>query len=200
MKPKTARIFFSFIFLFLIGANTIHSRTPPNSWDVLKIGNPLPNAILSQYPTGHIRLDETKGRIKIISIVPQLNTPVCDEQTHRFSETNGGLDQHVQLITISTNSAEDQSRFANKADIHNMLFLSDKPEFDFGKRTGLLNRNFGFLNRTVIIADENNIIRYVDFVPGGGMPQIKKALREAKVVLEESSCIREICKFKNPGK
>ena len=187
MKPKTATVFLSFIFLFLVGADAIHSQTAANSREVLKIGNPLPNAILFQYQTGNIQLGETKGQIKIISIVPQLNTPVCDEQTHRFSEDNGGLDQHVQLITISTNSAEDQIRFARNAGIDNMLFLSDRPQFDFGKRTGLLNRDFGFLRRTVIIADENNIIRYVDFVPGGGMPQIKKALRAAQIVLEKSS-------------
>ena len=42
-----------------------------------------------------------KGKIKIVSIVPQLNTPVCDEQTHRFSEKNGGLDKEVDIITIN---------------------------------------------------------------------------------------------------
>lgn len=68
-----------------------------------------------------------------------------------------------------------------------MTFLSDRPQFDFGERTGLLNSDFGFLRRTVIIVDENNVIRYVDFVPGGGMPQIKKALRAAKNIIEENS-------------
>jgi thioredoxin-dependent peroxiredoxin len=132
-----------------------------------------------------LRLNKTEGKVKIISIVPQLNTPVCDEQTHRFSEDNWGLDQHVQLITISTNSPKDQAAFAKKARINNMLFLSDSPHFEFGKLTGLINPDFGFLKRTIIIADKNNIIRYIDFVPGGGMPQIKKALRAAKNILEE---------------
>ena len=43
------------------------------------------------------------------------------------------------------------------------------------------------LRRTVLVIDENNIIRYVDFVPSGGLPDIKGALKAAKEVLLESS-------------
>lgn len=185
MKPLTWISLLSFMFSFLSGADVIYSKTAPKSNQILKVGNPLPDAILTHYQKGGIRLNEIKGKVKILSIVPQLNTPVCDEQTHRFSEDNGGLDQHVQFITISTNSARDQTRFAQKAGINNMLFLSDRPQFDFGKRTGLLNRDFGFLKRTVIIADKDNVIQYVDFVPGGGLPQINKALKAARNVLEK---------------
>lgn len=174
-----------FAFLLIGGGTPLHSKTTADSHEILKVGNPLPDAILSQYQKKELRLTETQGKVKILSIVPQLNTPVCDEQTHRFSEDNGGLDRHVQLITISTNSAEDQARFAQKAGISNMLFLSDRPNFNFGEQTGLLYRDFGYLRRTVIVADKNNVIRYVDFVPGGGMPQIKKALRAAKNIVEE---------------
>lgn len=160
-----------------------------NSKDILRIGKPLPNANLKQFSGKMITLNDLKGRIKIISIVPRLNTPVCDEQTHRFSEKNGGLDQHVDIITLSTNSAEGQQEFAKKANIKNLTFLSDAPEYDFGNKTGLLNKDFGYLKRTVIVVDENNIIRYIDFVPGGGMPNIKKALAFA----------REVLKNKNPS-
>jgi len=54
------------------------------------------------------------------------------------------------------------------------------------KKTGLLRASFNYLKRTVIVADKNNIIRYVDFVPGGGLPNIEKALREAKKVLDQA--------------
>jgi len=174
------------IIAFLLVAFSIvplHAETI--SRDVLKLGEPLPDAVLNQFEKGPVRLKDLMGRVKILSIVPQLNTPVCDEQTHRFSETNGGLDQFVQLVTISTNSAEDQNRFAQKAGIRNMTFLSDRPQFDFGERTGLLYRDFGYLKRTVIVVDKNNIVRYVDWVPGGGLPQIKKALKAARKVLRQ---------------
>ena len=67
------------------------------------------------------------------------------------------------------------------------MFLSDNPNFDFGKNTGLLIDGRGVLRRTVLITDEKNIIRYVDFVQGGGLPNIKKALKAARQVLLETS-------------
>ena len=135
----------------------------------------------------NIKIDELKGKIKIISVVPQLNTPVCDKQTHQFSEKNGGLDKDIDIITISTNTAQGQNSFAKKANISNLIFLSDSPDFDFGKSTGLLIEGMDMLRRTVLVLDEKNIIRYVDFVPNGGLPNIKGALNAAKEVLLEGS-------------
>ena len=43
---------------------------------------------------------DLKGKVKIVSIVPQLNTPTCDEQTHQFSEQNGGLDSSNSVFPI----------------------------------------------------------------------------------------------------
>jgi thiol peroxidase len=76
--------------------------------------------------------------------------------------------------------------FAKKANIHNLVFLSDDPSFQFGKKTGLLINGLGVLRRTVMVIDQNNIIQYVDFVPGGGLPNIKKALEAARDLLNIS--------------
>ena len=154
---------------------------------VLKVGEVLPNAALMRFQKPHFNLSDLKGRIKIISVVPQLNTPTCDEQTHRFSETNGGLDQYLDIITISTNSAKGQYEFSKKAKIKNIEFLSDAPNYEFGVKTGLLNKSFNYLKRTVLVVDKNNIIRYADFVPGGGLPDINKALKAAKQILSKSN-------------
>ncbi len=167
-----------------IGLNQVHAKAI--SKEVLAVGRPLPNASLQGMDNSSVDLKNLKGKIKIISVVPQLNTPVCDKQTHRFSETNGGLDQHVDIITISTNSSEGQHRFSEKAKIHNITFLSDLPEYNFGKKTGLLVEGMGVLRRTVIVADENNVIRYVDFVPQGGLPNIEAALKAAEKLWNSS--------------
>ena len=97
------------------------------------------------------------------------------------------MDQHIDIITISTNSSEGQVTFAQKAKINNLIFLSDNPNFNFGKKTGLLLEGMGMLRRTVLVADEKNVIRYVDFVPSGGLPDIKGALKAARKVLSEAS-------------
>ena len=158
-----------------------------NRSEVLKIGKTMPNAQLNRFRQADIQIDDLKGKVKIISVVPKLNTPVCDEQTHQFSEKNGGLDESVDIITISTNTAQGQDSFAKKAKINNLIFLSDNPNFNFGENTGLLIEGKGILRRTVLVLDEKNIIRYVDLVPGGGLPDIKGALNAARQILLESS-------------
>ena len=175
----------SVVALFVV--TSVSANSEINRSEVLKIGKTIPNAQLNRFRQANIQIDDLKGKIKIISIVPKLNTPVCDKQTHQFSEKNGGLDENVDIITISTNTAQGQDSFAQKANISNLIFLSDNPNFDFGKNTGLLIEEMGMLRRTVLVVDEKNIIRYVDFVPGGGLPDIKGALNAAKRVWLESS-------------
>jgi thiol peroxidase len=162
------------------------ANTGNNSLDILMVGKTLPDAQLKSYGIANVEISSLKGKIKIISVVPQLNTPVCDKQTHQFSETNNGLDKHIDIITVSTNTPDGQYEFAKKANIHNLIFLSDNLGFQFGRSTGLLIEGVGVLRRTIIIADKDNIIRYVDFVPGGGLPNINKALKAASDLLELS--------------
>ena len=190
MNPKTILKSAVFICLF-IGTSHLFSSLEAGSKvdrsETLQIGKVLPNATLKRFGQSDIALKDLKGKVKIVSIVPQLNTPVCDEQTHRFSESNGGLDKQVDIITISTNTVQGQYNFAQKANIKNLIFLSDNPNFDFGKNTGLLIDGMGVLRRTVLVTDKKNIIRYVDFVQGGGLPNIKKALKAARQVLLDVS-------------
>ena len=160
------------------------SNTSNSSLDILKVGKTLPDAQLKSYGIANVEISSLKGKIKIISVVPQLNTPVCDKQTHQLSETNNGLDQHIDIITVSTNTPDGQYEFAKKANIHNLFFLSDNLGFQFGRSTGLLIEGMGVLRRTIIIADKDNVIRYVDFVPGGGLPNINKALKAASNLLK----------------
>ena len=95
-----------------------------------------------------------------------------------------GLDRHVDILTLSTNSPEDQARFAEKAKVTNVTFLSDAPAYDFGKQTGLLLPMLGILHRAVIVADANNTIRYVEIVPLGQLPNFDAAYEAAQRLLE----------------
>jgi thioredoxin-dependent peroxiredoxin len=187
MKKIICLAYFSFLVITLFFVSSANASSKSNKADVLKVGKAIPNAQLNRFGYSNVEIDDFKGRIKIISVVPQLNTPVCDKQTHQFSEKNGGLDKSIDIITISTNTAKGQDLFAKKANIHNLVFLSDNPDFNFGKNTGLLLEGMGMLRRTVLVIDKKNIIRYVDFVPSGGLPDIKGALKAAKEVLLESS-------------
>ena len=89
--------------IFFLGFQ-VNANSEINRSEVLKIGKIIPNAQLNRFRQANIQIDDLKGKIKIISVVPKLNTPICDKQTHQFSEKNGGLDKRVDIITISTNT------------------------------------------------------------------------------------------------
>lgn len=150
-------------------------------------GQTLPDATLIGANNSPVQLAALKGRVKILSMVPQLNTPVCDEQTHRFSEKNEGLDQHLEIVTISTNTYDDQAVFAEKADIANVTFLSDSPEFDFGKKSGLLHSMHQILQRAVMVVDQENIVQYIEIVPMSQLPNFSGAFDAARRVLGTQS-------------
>jgi thiol peroxidase len=152
---------------------------------LLEKGRSLPSVTVTNTDGKPVTLDSLQGRVTLLSVVPQLNTPVCDEQTHRFSEQNGGLDQFMHFVTMSTNTSQDQAAFADKANIHNITFLSDAPHYHFGTHTGLLLEKFGFLHRAVIVLDAEAIVRYVEIVPMSQLPDFDQAYRVARSLLNQ---------------
>jgi peroxiredoxin len=153
----------------------------------LEEGQPIPAVTLIGKDGESVSLDTLKGKVTLVSIVPQLNTPVCDEQTHRFSEQNEGLDAFITLVTMSTNTHTDQAKFAREAKIHNMTFLSDTPDFHFGRKTGLLLDDVDILHRAVIVLDADSIIRYIELVPMPQLPNFEQAYRAVRGILPKSS-------------
>lgn len=149
-----------------------------------KVGDPLPSAILTANDLSPINIADTRGKVRIISVVPSLDTPVCEQQTHTISEKNGGIDKEVQLITVSMDLPFAQKRFSQKAKIDNVLFLSDYKSADFGKNYGLLIEPLRLLTRAVLVVDKENVIRYLQVVPEiTALPDLEEALRVARGLL-----------------
>jgi thiol peroxidase len=133
-----------------------------------------------------VNLANTKGKVRIISVIPSLDTPVCEQQTHILSEKNGGLDKQVQLITVSMDLPFTQTRFSNEAKIHNVLFLSDYKAAEFGTATGLLIGSLHVLTRAVLVVDRDNVIRYMQVVPEiTNLPDMEAAMKAARTLLSE---------------
>ena len=91
----------------------------------IKVGDTLREAQLTQTDLSPMNITETKGKgkVRIISVVPSLDTPVCEQQTHILSEKNKGLDKMVELVTVSVDTPFAQKRFAQEANISNVTFL-----------------------------------------------------------------------------
>jgi len=144
-------------------------------------GKRLPALSLPDLGMKMINLQSFKGKVTIISVVPSLDTPTCEKQTHILSEENGGLDKTVNLVTVSRDLPFAQKRFAKNAKINNIIFLSDYRDAEFGKKTGLLIKENFLLARAVFVLDQKGIVRYLEIVSElAKLPDMDKAMDFAR--------------------
>jgi thiol peroxidase len=150
----------------------------------IKVGDKLRSVKVAKGDLSLVNITDTKGKVRILNIVPSLDTAVCEQQTHHLSEKNSGLDKTIELITISVDTPFAQGRFAKEAKIANVTFLSDYRGGDFGKAYGLLVNDLHILARTVMVVDKNNVIRYMQITPElAQMPDMDAAFKAAKALL-----------------
>ena len=147
----------------------------------LQVGQTLPEANLPDRSLKMVKLDSLKGKITILSVVPSLDTPTCEEQTHILSEKNDSLDLTVQLVTLSRDLPFAQKRFAKGAKINNILFLSDYRDAGFGNASGLLIEENRLLARAIMVLDREGVIRYLEIVEElSKLPDMNKVFEFAK--------------------
>ncbi len=155
----------------------------------IKTGDSLRDVQLTQTDLSLVNIAQTKGtgKVRIISIVPSLDTPVCEQQTHYLSEKNKGLDKMIELITVSVDTPFAQKRFAQEAKIGNVTFLSDYRGGEFGKTHGLFLKDVHILARAVMVVDQHNAIRYLQIVPElTNLPDMEGAFRFARSLITAS--------------
>ena len=155
----------------------------------IKVGDPLREVKLTQTDLSQVNITDTKGKgkVRIISVVPSLDTKVCEQQTHFLSEKNKGLDKLIELITVSIDTPFAQKRFAEEAHITNVTFLSDYRGAEFGKTYGLFLKNPHILARTVMVIDAHNHVRYLQITPElAQLPNLDEAFAVAKSLITAS--------------
>jgi len=156
----------------------------PLSGTAIKVGEPLPSAIVTGANLGPVDIATGNGKVRIISVVPSVDTPTCEAQTHQLSEKDRKLAEQVEMITISMDLPFAQQRFAKEAKIKNITFYSDYKSGQFGKNNGLMIDPLRLLARAVIVTDKNNIVRYIQIVPEvTELPDMAAAMSAAKALL-----------------
>lgn len=153
----------------------------------ISVGKPLPSVKLADAMTmEEIDLSREKGRILFLSIVPSIDTRVCEAQTHYLGEEGDRLPQGVRRITISRDTPFAQKRFAREAKLTDIRYLSDYKEGDFGRSTGLLMDGYKLLARSVILVDKHGVVRYIQVVPEmTHLPDMEAAFHRAIELLKE---------------
>ena len=126
----------------------------------------------------------TKGKVRIISVVPSIDTLVCEQQTHLLGETKK-LKPGIERVTISMDLPMAQKRFAKEAKLENITYFSDFKKKTFGQQTGLLMKGSGLLARAVIVLDEAGKVRYFQITPDvAQMPDMDRAFEEANKLMK----------------
>lgn len=147
----------------------------------ISVGKPLPSVELVDAITMNgVDLSKERGTVLLLSIVPSLDTPVCEEQTHYLGEKGNRLPKEVKRIVISRDTPFAQKRFAKEAKLTNLQYLSDYKQGDFAPSTGLLTEGLMLFARTIIVLDKKGIVRYIQVVPEmTHLPDREKAFEKA---------------------
>lgn len=132
--------------------------------DELKVGDKAPDFSLKANDMSDMSLADFAGKVKIISVVPSLDTPVCDTQTRKFNEDAGSLEGAV-VLTVSVDLPMAQKRWCGAAGVENVVCLSDFKDHTFGKAYGVRIKEIGLLARQVMVVDKNDTIQYIELVP-----------------------------------
>jgi thioredoxin-dependent peroxiredoxin len=129
----------------------------------IKVGQRAPDFKILDSDMKEVSLSQSQGKVRLLSVVYSLETPVCDLQTQTFEEQSGKFSK-VVFFTISMDLPFTQARYRNEHNIRNLRFLSDYREASFGTAYGLLIKENRLLARAIIIIDADNLVRYVEYV------------------------------------
>lgn len=131
----------------------------------LKVGAKAPDFTVVDNSLAPVTLATYSGKIKVISAVPSLDTPVCDTETRRFNQEAAGLPENVVVLTVSLDLPFAQKRWCGAAGIDRVTTLSDYQERSFAAAYGIMIKELKLLARAVFIIDANDTVRYIQIVP-----------------------------------
>ncbi|OCA81843.1 thiol peroxidase [Pradoshia sp. D12] len=146
----------------------------------VKVGDTAPDFTVLANDLSPVTLKDTDGKVRIISVVPSLDTGVCDTQTRKFNEEAAKAGD-VVVMTVSMDLPFAQKRWCAAAGLENVITVSDHRDASFGEAYGVLMKELRLLARAVFVVDSNNKVTYVEYVPEGTThPQYEAALEAAK--------------------
>lgn len=150
--------------------------------ETVAVGKRAPDFEVTSATLTPVKLSDFKGKTKVISTFPSLDTPVCDLQVKEFNKHAASFSPDVVVIGISKDLPFAIQRFCGENNIKNEVVLSDYKTSSFGKNYGLLIEELNLLARSVQIIDKDNIVRYRQVVPELTTPpnydEVLKALKD----------------------
>lgn len=129
-------------------------------------------------------LEVTRGKVRILTALPSLDTSVCDAETRRFNEAAAGLGDDVCVIAVSTDLPIAQKRWCAAAGVGRVMTVSDHMAGEFGVKYGTLIKERRWFRRAVFVVGKDGQIHYAAYMPKlGDEPNYDEVLAAAKQLL-----------------
>ncbi|MDM5200081.1 thiol peroxidase [Fictibacillus enclensis] len=146
----------------------------------VQVGDQAPDFTVLANDLSEVTLADSKGSVRLISVVPSVDTGVCDAQTRRFNEEASQLD-NVKILTVSVDLPFAQKRWCAAAGVENVQTLSDHRDLSFGKAYGVAIEELRLLARAVFVVDSSDKVTYVEYVDEvTNHPNYEAAIEAAK--------------------
>ena len=130
----------------------------------LKAGDKAPSFTLTDKTMKPVTLADYAGKVKVISVTPSIDTPVCDLQATWFNEDTAEMGD-VFVLNVSMDLPFALSRYCAAKGFDKVATLSDHREASFGTAYGVLIKELRLLARAVFVIDRDDVVRYVQIVP-----------------------------------
>jgi thiol peroxidase len=165
------------------GSVTIHGDPLTLTGKEMRVGDKAPDFTVLNGELKETGLKDFAGKVKVISVTPSLDTPVCDLQARMFNSEAAKLPADVAVLNISMDLPFAITRFCSSAGIDKVKALSDHRDASFGNGYGVLIRELRLLARSIFIIDKDDVIRYIEIVPElSKEPDYERALKELKKI------------------
>ncbi|MFS0574858.1 thiol peroxidase [Sporosarcina sp. 179-K 3D1 HS] len=147
----------------------------------VKVGDTAPDFTVLEPDLSPVTLADTNGKIRLISVIPSIDTGVCSTQTRKFNEEATSLGDDVHVLTISVDLPFAQARWCAAEGIENVQTLSDHRDLSFGQAYGVVMEELRLLARSVFVIDKDNKVTYVEYVSEGtDHPDYEKAVEAVR--------------------
>ncbi len=162
------------------GATTLNGNPLTLIGPELKKGDPAPDFEAVDKTLKPVALKTTGDGVRIFSVVPSLDTPVCDMQTKRFNEEAAKL-PNIKIYTVSMDLPFAQSRWCGAFGVDNVKMLSDHRSGSFGEHYGTLIKELRIESRAIFVVGPDDKLLHVEYVKEvADHPNYDAALAAAK--------------------
>lgn len=164
---------------------TFHNEPVTLLGTKLSVGDDAPDFTVLANDLSPVTFADSKGKVRLISVVPSLDTGVCADQTRKFNEHAASLGENVSILTISVDLPFAQKRWCGAEGIDAVQTLSDHRDLSFGTAYGVVIEGLRLLTRAIFVVDSDDKVTYVEYVSEvTDHPDYEKALEAAKEAIK----------------